>query len=227
MNKYSVFIVSVFFVLLASAGFAVAEDRGDRICIYKQENFKSHEQCYRPGDEVSDLKHAEISSIRVFGHARATIFENRDFRGRTMEFSADIPDLKRVWHEDVGSLRVTSDYVSNRERVYNPENAYGRHKPYPSSETIEEGVCVYERPNFQGRFQCWASGTNVSDLGSASWRDKISSVRVFGHARLAAYKDPNFRGEHILVDHDVPDLAAFAVRSSGNWNHEIASVEVE
>ena len=38
MNKYSVFIVSVFFVFLALAGFAVAEDRGDRICIYKQEN---------------------------------------------------------------------------------------------------------------------------------------------------------------------------------------------
>jgi hypothetical protein len=30
---------------------------------------------------VSDLKHADIASIRVFGHARAMLYEDRDFHG--------------------------------------------------------------------------------------------------------------------------------------------------
>jgi hypothetical protein len=59
MNKYLVFtILSAFIVLLAFAGSAVAQDRGDRVCLYKEENFKSHEQCYRPGDEAPDLRNA-------------------------------------------------------------------------------------------------------------------------------------------------------------------------
>ena len=229
MTKYFVFIIlTACFIFLALPTFAVADD-GDRVCIYKDENFHGHEQCYKPGDEVSDLKHAEIASIRVFGHVRAMLYEDRDFRGRMMDFSADIPDLKRVgknW-DHVGSLRVTSDYASNRDRVYDPEHRYGRYKPYSPSERIEEGVCVYERPNYEGRFQCWASGTNISDLDAANWRDKIESVRVFGHARLAAYKDAGFHGERVLIDHDVPDLARFTARIAGNWNHEIRSVAIQ
>ena len=235
MNKYFVFIiVSACFIILALPGLAAADDRGDRVCMYKNENFKGHEQCYRPGDEVSDLKHAEISSIRVYGHARAMLYEDRDFRGRMMDFTTDMPDLKHVpvsgsktWHDHVGSLRVTSDYAYSRDRAFDPEHTYGRYKPYSSSATIEEGVCIYERPNYEGRFQCWASGTNISDLAVANWRDKISSVRVFGHARLAAYKNIGFRGERVLIDHDVPFLTAFAPGTAGNWNHEIESIEVQ
>jgi hypothetical protein len=77
---------------------------------------RGHEQRYRPGDEVSGLKHADIASIRVFGHARAMLYEDRDFHGRMMDFTGDMPDLKRVpisgskeWRDHIGSLRVTSD----------------------------------------------------------------------------------------------------------------------
>src|ERR1051326_2019179 len=201
MNKYLLFILlAACFILLALPGVAAADDHGDRVCLYKDDNFHGHEQCYRPGDEVSDLKHADISSIRVYGHARAMLYEDRDFHGRMMEFTADIPDLKRVpasgsknWHDHVGSLRVTSDYAYNRERVHGSEYPYGRLKPFPS-DVIDEGVCVYEKPKYEGRFQCWASGTDISDLSFSNWRDKISSVRVFGHARLVGYKDAAFHG---------------------------------
>jgi len=43
------------------------------------------------------------------------LYEDRDFRGRMIDLSADVPDLKRVlsgtksFHEHIGSLRVTSD----------------------------------------------------------------------------------------------------------------------
>jgi hypothetical protein len=236
MTRYSLFIVmSACLILLTLPALAAAHsDHGDRVCIYKGENFHGHEQCYRPGEQVSDLKHAEIESIRVFGHARAMVYEERDFGGLMMEFTTDIPDLHRVpmsgsktWHEHIGSLRVVSNYAYDRDRGYNREHSnYGGYAPSPTAQ-IEEGVCVYEKPKYEGRFQCWGSHTNISDLGSANWKEKISSVRVLGHARLVGYKDSEFRGERIFIDHDISDLSTYAMRTSGNWNHEIRSLEVQ
>jgi Peptidase inhibitor family I36 len=234
MRKYFVFmILASALMLLAWSGVASAEDRGDRVCLYKHDNFHGHEQCYRPGDEVSDLKHADVGSIHVYGHARAIIFEDRDFRGRMMESSIDMPKLDHVpmtasksWEDHVGSLRVIPDYAYNANVYYYPEGAYGRYKPSPVFE-IENGVCVYERPNFEGRSQCWAAGTSIPDLSLVNWADKISSVRLLGHARLVAYKDNRFDGEHVYIDHDVPNLSDFPLRESGKWNHEISSLEVD
>jgi hypothetical protein len=52
-------------------------------------------------------------------------------------------------------------------------------------------------------------------------------VRLLGHARLVAYKDCRFDGEHVYIDHDVPNLSDFPLRESGKWNHEISSLEVD
>src|SRR5437867_1909325 len=49
MTKFSPFIVlSACLILLTLPASAAAEpDRGDRVCIYKHDNFHVHEQCYR------------------------------------------------------------------------------------------------------------------------------------------------------------------------------------
>src|ERR1700756_1967821 len=96
MTKYLLFmILSACFVLLVLPTFAAA-DSGDRVCIYKHDDFHGHEQCYRPGEEVSNLKNVDVNSIRVFGHARVMMFEHPDFHGRRMEFAADMPNLSHV-----------------------------------------------------------------------------------------------------------------------------------
>jgi len=232
MNKYFVFsVLSALVVLLAVSGLAVAQDRAitqdrsDRVCLYNEENFKGHEQCYRPGDEIPDLRNAKTESIRVFGHTRVMLYEDRDFRGRKIDLSADVPDLKRVlsgtksFHEQIGSLRVTADSAFKRDRRYDSERPDGRYKPFPSSERIEQGVCVYERPNYEGRSQCWASGTNISDLKSSDWQDRISSIRLLGDARMTTYDRTGFRGDRVVIDHDMRDI-------KGSLKHEISSVEV-
>jgi len=235
MNKYFLFtILASSLILVAASGFAAAEDHGDKVCLYKDENFHGHEQCYRPGEEVSDLKKTEIRSLRVFGRARAMLYEDRDYRGHMMEFTANVPDVKRIpltgsreFHDHIGSLRVVSDYAYNSGKVYEPEDRYGRYKPDPTSALIDEGVCVYERPHYEGRSQCWTSGTDIADLNSGNWADKISSVRVFGHGRLIGFRDDGFRGDRLVIDHDVTDLGEYRMRSSGNWNHEISSLQVQ
>src|SRR5215831_7286425 len=128
MTKYFLFmILSACFVLLLFPAFVAANpDHGDRVCIYKHDNFHGHEQCYRLGEQVSDLKHADINSIRVFGHSRLMLFEDRDFRGRMVEFNSDMPDLShlamsgsKTWQDHVGSLRVVREYAFyERDRFY-------------------------------------------------------------------------------------------------------------
>ena len=113
--------------------------------------------------------------------------------------------------------------TGDRVCIYKHDNY--RSKPAP--EVIDEGVCVYEKPNFEGRFQCWSTNTDISDLSSADWKDKIGSVRVFGHARLLGYKDSEFRGDRIIIDHDVEDLSTLPMARGGNWNHEIRSLAVQ
>jgi hypothetical protein len=243
MTKYFLFmILSACFVLLILPAFAAASsDHGDRVCIYKHDNFQGHEQCYRPGEEVSDLKNVDINSVRVFGHARVMLFEDRDFHGRMMEFSSDMPNLSRVavsgsksWHDHVGSLRVVPEvafFDRDRDRFYDREHyPYGDtyiYRSKPTLETINEGVCVYEKPGFEGRSQCWSANTDISDLSFANWKDKIASVRVFGHARLVGYKDTEFHGDRIVIDHDAADLGTLPMARAGNWNHEIRSLAVQ
>ena len=232
MSRYFFFSLIAAAVLLFTFSAFAANDHGDRVCVYKHDNFHGHEQCYRPGEQVSDLKHAEIESIRVYGRARARLFEDHDFRGHSMEFTGDIRDLKHVpvsgsktWNH-IGSLQVSSDYAYNTAPIYvppYPEYPFGRLKP---SAGIDQGVCVYERPNYEGRFQCWTPGTEISDVNFANWRGRISSVRVLGEGRAVAFSNRDFRGDRIYIDRDMPDLSIVPMRESGNWNHEIESIEV-
>src|SRR6476646_3598397 len=91
--------------------------RGDQVCVYKDINYQGAEQCYSAGDEVNNLgnQSKSISSIRVYGRATVTVYENTDFRGRSAEFTSDVSDLgQRVmagdtaWSDHINSLRIGS-----------------------------------------------------------------------------------------------------------------------
>src|SRR5215471_12558179 len=93
------------------------DDRGnDQVCVYHDNYYQGPSQCYRPGDEVADLGglSRNISSIHVYGRARVTLFEGRNFQGNSIDFTSDVVDLARVslsgsqsWNDRAGSLRVT------------------------------------------------------------------------------------------------------------------------
>src|SRR2546430_627727 len=69
--------------------------RGVQVCVYKDINYQGAEQCYSAGDEVNNLgaQSKSISSIRVYGRATVTVYENTDFRGRSAQFTSDVSDL--------------------------------------------------------------------------------------------------------------------------------------
>lgn len=230
MKKFALIFCSFLIVcmlpLMASAQFG----RGnDRVCVYRDNNFQGREQCYGVGDEVSDIRGLQISSIRVYGRARVSVYEDRDFRGRQAEVGSDVNDFARVsmagsrsWNDRIGSIRVTSDY-----------GRYGNDDRYPSSaypsnpQTLQQGVCVFERPNYEGRSECWSSAANLDDLGRSNWSDRIQSIRVFGGSRVVAYRDIHYQGERVVIDRDVADLNQVYMRAAGGWDRQISSMQID
>lgn len=199
-----------------------ADPGRDRVCVYQDIQFHGWEQCYAVGDEVAKLgsRTKAISSIRVFGRARVVVYEDPEFHGNSAEFSSDVPDLglrsnggSHTWSDQIESLRVASDYDARRDAP----PITRRDEPTRRPNQISEGVCVYDRTDYQGREQCWGAGTTVNDLKrSGNWSDRISSIRVFGRTMAVLYRDISFRGESIVIDRDIPIW-----RKSANGTSEI------
>jgi hypothetical protein len=223
--------------------------RGDQVCVYKDINYQGAEQCFRAGDELNNLgaQRNSISSIRVYGRATVTVYEKTAFSGHSAQFTSDVSDLGRrtmvgntAWSDHIDSLRIggvsgpgTPNVGDRRNRDSFPPN---------QPQQPRDGICVYERPNYEGRSDCWTQGKNISDLGrQGNWNGRISSIRLFGRVFALVYQDIGYRGERLTVDRDIPDLAEIRERGTdngngrgrgngrdfGNWDRQISSVQVK
>jgi hypothetical protein len=201
----------------------------DRVCFYRDVQFQGWEQCYAPGDELADLgsRRNEISSIRVFGRARVIVFDQRDFDGPSDAFNSDVADLtlrnmggSRSWNDRIDSFEVESP-GNGRDRGRGRARADRNDRDDRNGRNGRTGICVYEEADFRGRSQCWEAGQEERNLNRfEGWNDRISSIRVFGRARAAVYRDAQFKGQRLNVDRDIRDLGA------ANWDDQISSLEV-
>jgi hypothetical protein len=198
--------------------------RGDQVCVYKDINYQGLEQCYGAGD-VANLGalRQSISSVRVSGRAAVTVYESTDFRGRSAQFTSDVPDLGRqmiagntAWSDHIDSLRITSNSGTyNAGGGSGNTGDYSRNSPRNSQAAPRDGICAYELPNYQGRSECWNQGQSVANLARQdNGSSPISSIRLFGRAIAVVYQGANYQGESMTVDRDIPDLAAVAVRNN-------------
>ena len=78
-------------------------------CFYKDANFQGEYFCVGAGegvDAVPNDMNDQISSIRTFGDVEVTVYQNREFRGRSQRFS-DVRNLKdQGWNDKLSSLQV-------------------------------------------------------------------------------------------------------------------------
>jgi len=88
------------------------------------------------------------------------------------------------------------------------------HERYPNS-----GACFYENANFEGRYFCIRDGERVSEMPH-NMNDKISSIRLFGNAEAAVWRDHNMSGKTARFVTSQRNL-----RDTG-WNDQISSLEV-
>jgi hypothetical protein len=224
--------------LIAAAQFGRDRERGqgqDRVCVYKDIQYQGVDQCFNAGDTASTLQslNGQVSSIRIYGRASVTVYDATNFRGHTTVFTSSMPDLGQVrldtksWSDRIQSLQVSSGNASNGP--YGNAPVYrGRERGPFSNQQINEGVCVYERPNYQGRSQCWNAGEQLNDLArSGSWNNRISSIRVFGRTTAVAYRDIGFGGASFVINRDIPDLAQVSGSGVRNWDHQISSLKID
>jgi hypothetical protein len=210
---------------LSAAGQGRDRD-GDRVCFYQDIHFNGWEQCYYPGDEVIDLRDRKnaISSIRVFGRARVIIYDESQFRGPSLEINSDVADLdlrnmsgSRSWNDRIDSIRIAAAF---------PPLASARGRGFDDRFDRRDGICVFENANFRGRSQCFDSGVDMRELRDGNWNDRISSIQVVGNARAMLYENVGFRGERLVVDRDISDLAVIRLRDGMTWNDQASSLEV-
>ena len=87
------------------------------------------------------------------------------------------------------------------------------------------GACFYRDRNFGGNFFCLHRGEGRESLGGLG--DDISSIRVFGGARVTVYNDRDFRGGKAQTRGDLPDLRNWSYQGGHTWNNRISSVRVQ
>jgi hypothetical protein len=77
-------------------------------CFYEDANYRGQSFCVPRGATYTALPRGfndRISSIRLFG-AEVRIFQDRNFRGRSIEIRNDTPTLRGNWKDNVSSIRV-------------------------------------------------------------------------------------------------------------------------
>ena len=66
----------------------------------------------------------------------------------------------------------------------------------------DNGVCFYRDVQYRGESWCYRAGDELADLRNRG--NQISSVRVFGRARVEVFDQRDFRGASDEFDHDIP-----------------------
>jgi len=83
-------------------------------CFYRDANFGGDYFCTGANESVEvmpDGMNDQISSIRIFGDAEVTIFQDGRFGGRSTRFRGDVRNLRdEGWNDRLSSLRVKSSY---------------------------------------------------------------------------------------------------------------------
>jgi len=95
-------------------------------------------------------------------------------------------------------------------------NGNGPHPVVPPA--TKPQACFFEHVNFGGASFCEVAGTSESMIDPA-WNDRISSVRLYGGAKVTVCKDALFAGGCSVWVNSKADVG-------GNWNDVISSYKV-
>jgi hypothetical protein len=178
------------------------------VCFYENSNFRGQYFCSDTNTQNPMIgMNDRISSLRVFGNASVTVFQDREFLGRSQTFSNDVTDLSQDgWNDTITSVRVRAGRSTGTR--------FGR------SAVPANGACFYENVNFTGDYFCSTQGETVEMVPQGT-NDRISSIRLLGNAELVVFRDRDFQGTSQWFDGSARDL-----RESG-WNDTISSYRIE
>ena len=101
----------------------------------------------------------------------------------------------------------------------------------------DQGIVIYIHADFRGSSQGIVA--DVQDLTKTegpcsrgeegekpSWRECVSSVRVFPGWSATFYRDEDFRGRRMTIASDTPDLSILSGPCDGTFNDCVRSIRV-
>jgi hypothetical protein len=92
-------------------------------------------------------------------------------------------------------------------------------RPFP-----RRGACFFTDIRFRGNRFCVRSGDRLPGLPGA-FGNRISSIQVFGGARVQVFGQPRFRGANVNL-RTTPDLTRVRGPGGASWNDRISSIAV-
>ena len=107
--------------------------------------------------------------------------------------------------------------------VYRDNPAWDRswnNRPFPRA-----GACFFTDSEFRGNRFCVRIGDRLPRL-PGSFGDNISSIQMFGGARVVVFNDRNFSGGKAEFGRSVVDLRNRRFRDGHTWNNRISSLIV-
>jgi hypothetical protein len=88
----------------------------DGACFFKDADFRGDKFCVQKGDRMNEVPpgfNDRISSVRVYGRSTVTIYQDTNFRGRSLDIQDDISNLQSTqvepghsWNDRISSIRV-------------------------------------------------------------------------------------------------------------------------
>lgn len=94
-------------------------------------------------------------------------------------------------------------------------------RPFP-----RVGACFYKDQGFRGDHFCVRRGDRLPAL-PGNFGDNISSIQLFGRARVVIFNDREFRNGSQEIRRSVGDLRNERFRGGHTWNDRISSVIVQ
>lgn len=87
-----------------------------------------------------------------------------------------------------------------------------------SKNSPQAKICFFSEPNFKGQHFCMPVGAQEADLKPSGWNDRIRSIFVDRYAHVTVYRDENYRGSSIALEHSVAKLSELP----GDWDKQIS-----
>jgi hypothetical protein len=91
--------------------------------------------------------------------------------------------------------------------------------------TPRAGACFFTDAGFRGNRFCVRRGDRLPAL-PGNFGDNISSIQLFGDARVIVFNDRNFSGGSQEFRRPIGDLRNAPFRGGHTWNNRISSVVV-
>ena len=198
-------------------GWGSGNKPSDGVCFYRDENYRGENFCVSSNESVrniGDRYNDSISSIRVFGRAEVTVYDNESFNGSRQTISRDVPNLG-AWSDRITSFQVTSGRQSGGQ--YGGQSQ-GQYEGWGGGRVPRNGACFFMDADYRGDGFCMNAGESQQQVPDR-FNDRISSIRVFGRARVVVHEHESFAGASRTVTGDVSNLA-------GEFNDRISSIEV-